>query len=204
MDWSAPTTFLARADHTDTAFRAYHAPGLFRSCVESVAEPHDPVTMRPFDGEEMAAIELAAGEKPGTLLQRRLEARRAREQDRSGGDLTSTDNQEAMLGVMIDTMSEAAEQACTADIDEVMDVAVGFAAEFRPTVRSIVNVLDIGRRTLELIKDKIDEAFAKAARLADTRPQAAALVMVMADTVMETVRDRVSQQVVRARTAPQP
>lgn len=198
--WAA-TTFLARADPDGATARAYEAAGLFRYCVESVNAPHDPVSMRPFDKGECAELERAAGEPAGAIAQGREAAQAAREADRSGGDLSSSDNQEAMLGVLMDTIQDATREACESGIEDTLEMAVFLAAEFRPTVGSIVGVLEINHQILSQVQDALDEAFGEASRLAGTRPQAPALVMTMSDMVLSVVRDRVSAQVARARTA---
>jgi hypothetical protein len=189
VDPWAKTTFLSVADKAGQTVYAHDAPGLLRYCVESPGLPHDPVTRREFTAAECGGIEAAAG-RPGEISCGRQRAAVAREADRSAEAIDSDDNQAALVGVLTQAIREATADACACPLDELMQVATFLSLELRPTAGAIIGALNITAAMLTTVQDELEQSFSAAAAVSDTRPHAAALVMLMADTVMDVVRDR--------------
>lgn len=194
VDLSAPTTFLALADAAGKTAYAHDAVQLFRFCVESVDPPHDPVTMRPYGPAECRALEERAGEPTGSLAAGRASAHEARQTDQTGSDLGSDDNQAAMMAVLSETIREAVNEAVRSDLDDLIPIAGFVVAEFKPMIQALVGVLHLGGDNLTAIREQLDGSFAQAGNVADRRPHASALVMMISDAVMEVLRERVHEQ----------
>jgi hypothetical protein len=188
IDKNAKTAFWAYADPDGISAYVHDAPMLLRFCVESKSEPRDPVTMRPFELEEIRRLERAAGVPAGHLSLRRSEIAAARDAIALVEPLRTEDNQVALLQALCETISDAFDEALKCSVDDMLSFVEYTVIDFGESIRQILPHLQLTQHVIEFIGEETERGLTRASPVSLERPHVAACAGIVADVAVDELR----------------